>query len=148
MFKKIKDSIQNFINNKIQPYMNDNDRGPGHAIGNSLFYGCAILCLAPYLHWGFVLALLLANHWRCYHQEWNVEGWKHKWRNNPDIGDLIYDMIFRPLATDAFVIIFGYLNPKFWVFGCVLIFLLAWKKKNGWPFFTFKKSESTKNSNA
>ena len=124
----------------INGFMNDSDRGPGHAIGNSLLYGLIILSVAVFIPMWATLILLALNHGRVFYQEWVAEGWKDKVRIKPaDIGDFYYDALMRPLATDAFVLWFLLMPPKTWIIGVAVTFLIAFKRKNQWPLLIFWK---------
>lgn len=118
--------------------MNDSDRGPGHAIGNSLIYGIAILPLTKLVPWWVVLIVLVLNHYRVFYQEWFLEGWKSK-MNSDHVGDFYYDSLMRPLATTAFVLMFGYLPAESWFAGSIITFLISYKRSNQWPLLFFWK---------
>ena len=126
------------IKKEFEDYLNDGDRGPGHGIGNSLFWGFVICSIAIYFPWYVCVVLLIANHVRTFHQEWFIEEWRFKYKTAADRGDFWYDAFFRPAATDFIVVgvcFFYNFLPVFFILAVVF----GWKKRNQWPLVIFWK---------
>lgn len=120
---------------KINDFMNDNDRGPGHGIAQGMFYGFVFLGFSFFIPFYAAVILCVINHCRVLYQELIVENW----RSRPKTGDFWYDILFRPLQTDIVFLGFGYLGAVFYPLVLVVGLIVGYKRKNDWPIIIFWK---------
>lgn len=112
---------------RINAFMNDPDKGPGHAHGNGLFYGVILLAFTPFPLWILITAMA-ANHLRVLYQELFIEGWANK----PKLADFWYDSLFRPAVSDLVAII-PFVPMKYLPLLSLAILIVGYKAKNDWP---------------
>ncbi len=112
----------------LNDFVNDSDRGIGHGISHGLFYGLILIPLTSWSVYAVIIALV-ANHTRVGVQELLVE----EWMKRPKTGDLWFDLIFRPLQTDVFVLGIGYLPSRWWWAVALVCLAIGFKSKNDWP---------------